>query len=87
MTAQTTLKPGGSVVYSTRPTGLNTCLFSKSAGGEAVIKWHIELCCQPDHRVEMQDQQPVKTDVSSGAGALMTVRNDGFNNVVVWTDY
>lgn len=88
MTQQTTLNPGGSVVYSTRPVGLRTQLSAKCSDvGDSKINWHIELCCQSNHDVSLEAGQPTTIDVSEGAGALMTVSNTGFNPVTVWTDY
>jgi hypothetical protein len=88
MSGQKTLNPGQSVVYSTRPTGLETNLFVQcSDKGDSVVGWHIELCCQPLHKQTLEAGQPWQTSLSSAAGALVTVSNQGFNDIKVWTDY
>ncbi len=88
MTAQTTLKPGKTVVYSTRPVGLETNLFAKcSDKGNSAVGWHYELCCHPLNVHNLEAGEPWKTSISSAAGALVTVSNQGFNDITVWTDY
>lgn len=88
MSGQTTLKPGGTVVYSTRPVGLATNLFAQcSDKGDSVIGWHYELCCHPLNKHSLEAGEPWQTSISSAAGALVTVSNQGFNDITVWTDY
>lgn len=88
MTGHTTLKPGGTVVYSTRPVGLETHLFAQcSDAGPSVLGWHYELCCKPLKTKSLEKGEPTEVDLSGAAGALVTVSNQGFNNITVWTDY
>lgn len=88
MSSHTTLQPGGSVVYSTRPVGLETTLFAQcSDKGDSTLGWHYELCCQPLHQAHLEAGQPYSTSLSSGAGALVTVSNQGYQPITVWTDY
>jgi hypothetical protein len=87
MSSQSTLKPGGVATYSTRPVGLNTYLFVKAGTGDSQLTWHIELCCKDDNVVSLEADQPKKIDVSSAAGALVSARNSGFNDITTWTDY
>lgn len=93
-TGQTTLQPGGSIVYSTKPVGLKTYLYAKphNPGIEGEISYHVELCCHDTHvvKVDPEDVQTygfVKVDLSEAAGALVTVNNTGWSPVDVHTDY
>lgn len=93
-TGQTTLQPGGSIVYSTKPVGLKTYLYAKphDAGVEGEISYHVELCCHDTHvvKIDPNDVQTygfVKVDLSDAAGALVTVNNTGWSSVDVHTDY
>lgn len=93
-TSETTLQPGGSIVYSTKPVGLKTYLYAKphNAGVEGEISYHVELCCHDTHvvKVDPEDAQTygfVKVDLSDAAGALVTVNNTGWSPVDVHTDY
>jgi hypothetical protein len=82
------LKVGQSAVFSTRPVGLHTTLFLRGGeGGESQATYHIELCCQHDHTIKLEDREPKKVDISRAAGALVTVRNSGFREMTAWTDY
>ncbi|OWV64887.1 hypothetical protein B5K05_33815 [Rhizobium phaseoli] len=88
MAAQKTLKPGGQIVYSTRPIGLRTTLFAQcSDEGDSVLGWHIELCCKDLNKQALEAGQPWQTSISDGSGALVTVSNQGFYDINVWTDY
>jgi hypothetical protein len=88
MSGQTTLNPGQTVVYSTRAAGSETNLFAQcSDKGDSVVGWHVELCCQDLNKVPLEAGQPWQTSLSSAAGALVTVSNQGFNDIKVWTDY
>ena len=88
MSGHTTLSPGGTHVYSTRPVGLSTTLFAQcSDKGDSVVGWHVELCCKPLNKQPLQAGEPWQTDLSGAAGALVTVSNQGFNDITVWTDY
>jgi len=88
MSGQSTLSPGQSVVYSTRPVGLDTTLFVQCGDkGDSVVGWHIELCCQGLNKQPLEAGQPWQTSISAAAGALVTVSNQGFNDIKVWTDY
>jgi len=89
MSSRRNLNPGQSTVFTKRPIGLGTRLFVIPWLPDPNVplvrfSWHIELCCQHD-RVE---QGAVSVDISSGAGALVTVRNlQPQGSAQVWTDY
>jgi hypothetical protein len=72
-------------VFTTRPAGMTTMLavipFPTDPAGSATVRWHIELCCQPDHMADLG-----WTDISAAAGALVTVTAIG-GGAEVWTDY
>lgn len=88
MSGRTTIKPGGSIPFATRPIGLSTTLhLVGGAGGESQATWHIELCCQPDNIVNLKSLQPMTVDLTSAKGALVTVRNNGWREFDAWTDY
>lgn len=89
MSSRRNLAPGQSTVFSTRPVGLSTRLFvipwpPDPASSFVRFTWHIELCCQDDH----VESGVVSVDISSAAGALVTVRNiQAIGSAQVWTDY
>jgi hypothetical protein len=88
MSGQTTLNPGQTVVYSTRPLGYDTNLFAQcSDKGDSKVGWRIELCCHDLNQMPLAAGQPWQTSLTSAAGALVTVSNQGFNDIKVWTDY
>jgi hypothetical protein len=88
MSGHTILQPGENHVYSTRPVGLETTLFAQcSDKGDSVLGWHYELCCHSLNKQPLEAGQPWQTPISSAAGALVTVSNQGFNDITVWTDY
>jgi len=94
MTDKKKIDVGQSIAYSTRPAGLNTYLLLEIYADEngvssaAEATWHIELCCQNDHPVIIDDEHAsYKIDVSAAAGALMTVRNTSNWPFYCWTDY
>lgn len=88
MSAQIKFNPGWTQAFITRPTGLVTYLFVQcSDKGDSTIAWHIELCCQPDNTVSLEAGEPKRINISSAQGAVVTVRNTGFNDITVWTDY
>ncbi|MDW9626873.1 hypothetical protein RWA02_32140 (plasmid) [Sinorhizobium meliloti] len=88
MAEQITLKPGEYELYSTRPAGLGTTLFAQcSDKGDSVLGWHFELCCKRLNKQPLEAGQPWQTSISEGRGALVTVSNQGFNDIKVWTDY
>lgn len=89
MSEHVKLPPGGTTTFSTRPVGLNTNLFGRNLDdkGSGQVTWRFVLCCKPDNVIPLKPQQPFQRDVSAGAGALVEVRNSGFTEVEVWTDY
>jgi hypothetical protein len=88
MTQSHDLDPGSSIGYSTKPTGLTTLLSIKgNDDGETTITYHYELCCQPDHTVNLEKKETKQVNISDNPGAICTVRNTGFHKVSVWTDY
>jgi hypothetical protein len=87
MSDRYTLQPGGAHTFLTRPVGLSTNLFLRGGAGDSVAIWHIELCCKPDNHVALEGEEPRAVNISEAAGALVSVRNGGFNSIEVWTDY
>jgi len=87
MTDWRPLNVGDSTVFTTRVAGQTTKLFALQAPLDPGdfpprFSWHKELCCEDNH-VE-QTREPV--DISA-AGALVTVRNLDFQQIIVKTDY
>lgn len=83
-----TIGKGQSRGFTTRATGLKTTLFLQGGtDGSSKATWHIEMCCYSDNDVNMLQGQPLTVDISSAAGALVTVRNTGFVDFKAWTDY
>jgi hypothetical protein len=66
---------------------LTTYLFLEAQDHDCEALWHIELCCQDDHRLSLDPKEQVKIDVSSAAGAIVTVRNEGWTSFYCWSDY
>jgi hypothetical protein len=89
MSSRRTLNPGQSTVFTTRPVGLSTRLFVIPTPPNPntpliIFSWHIELCCQDDH----VERGRIDVDISSAAGALVTVRNlELAQTAEVFTDY
>jgi hypothetical protein len=87
MSGQKTLDPGAVAVFSTRPVGLTTKLFLEGGEHDSEALWHIELCCRPENKVVIDPNAQITVDISSAAGALVTVRNEGWASFKAWTDY
>lgn len=87
MSSHKELEPGGVATFSSRPVGLSTKLFLEGGDHDSEAVWHIELCCQDDHAVVIDPKSQHVIDISSAAGALVTVRNDGWSKFTAWTDY
>lgn len=87
MSGHHTLDPGGVATFSSRPVGLATKLFIEGGEHDSIAVWHIELCCQPDHQIDVDPKSQHSVDISSAAGALVSVRNDGWASFTTWTDY
>lgn len=85
--SQHVLKPGESKVFSTRPVGLTTYLFLQGGKHDSECIWHVELCCQDEHVETILPHDQRRLDISKAAGALVTVRNDGWADFTAWTDY
>ncbi|GAB3380054.1 hypothetical protein [Lysobacter fragariae] len=81
------LEPGGVATFSTRPVGLSTKLFIEGGDHDSEAVWHIELCCKPDNTLVVDPKSQTTIDVSAAAGALVSVRNDGWASFTTWTDY
>jgi hypothetical protein len=87
MTGHRKLEPGGVTVFSTRPVGLTTKLFLECGEHDSEALWQIELCCKPEHKIVLSPKDQLSVDISSAAGALVTVRNEGWASFTTWTDY
>lgn len=87
MSKKMKLEPGGTHNFWTRPVGMTTYLFFEADAHDSEAIWHIELCCQPDHKLTLDPMAQKKIDISSAAGALVTVRNDGWAPFSCWSDY
>ena len=85
--SKTNLGPGDTKSFWTRPVGLTTYLFFETQDHDCEAIWHIELCCQEDHTLALNPNEQRKIDISSAAGALVTVRNEGWASFSCWSDY
>ena len=96
-----TLNPGESHNFSTRPIGMTTIIHiqptTEVQNNVAVINdvhaaWNFALAGDAGQRhvvdiVDAKTTESVAVDVSAGAGALLTVFNEGSKPFNVWSDY